>query len=42
MEKQIRQLQDTSSKNLKKAKDYIHIRTEENKDLIGTLTELRE
>lgn len=42
MEKQIRQLQETSSKNLKKAKDYIHNRTEENKDLISILTELRE
>ena len=42
MEKQIRQLQDTSSKNLKKAKDHIHTRTEENKDLIIALTGLRE
>ena len=41
MEKQIRQLQETSSKNLKKAKDLIHSRTEENKDLIVALSELR-
>ena len=41
MEKQIRQLQETSSKNLKKAKDHIHSRTEENKDLIVALSELR-
>jgi hypothetical protein len=38
MEKQIRQLQETSSKTLKKAKEHIHSRTEENKSLIENLS----
>ena len=42
MEKQIRQLQETSSKNLKKAKDHINNRTDENKSLIETLSGLRD
>ena len=41
MEKQIRQLQETSSKNQKKAKEHIFNRTEENKILIDNLYELR-
>ena len=42
MEKQIRLLQETSSKKLKKAKDHIAARTEENKDLIKSLSHLRK
>lgn len=42
MEKQIRILQDTTAKNLKKSKQHIIERTEENKDLIASLSELRE
>ena len=42
MEKQIRQLQETSSKNLKKAKEHIHNRTEENKGFIEDLYLLRK
>lgn len=42
MEKQIRQLQETSSKDLKKAKDHIHSRTEENKTFIRDLSILRK
>jgi len=41
MEKQIRQLQETSLKNKKKAKEHIFNRTEENKTLIDSLYELR-
>ena len=41
MEKLIRQLQESGAKNTKKAKDHITSRTEENKNLIVALSELR-